>query len=134
MKTRIRKLSLMERQGELAGAHFVVEPVWEGDEVDFFQWARETGRRVQIPSALLSQSWRGQKLYGPPRVLELRALSETVVNPFLLKIYVYSDDPEVVQEAVARFEVAVISAYNERKGADFLQPPWREKRAMGSGR
>ena len=56
-----------------------------------------------------------------------------VVNPFLLKIYVYSDDPEVVQEAVARFEVAVISSYNERKGADFLQPPWREKRAMGNG-
>jgi hypothetical protein len=133
MKTRIRKLSPVERQGDLAGALFVVEPLWEGDEVDFFQWARETGQRVQIPCGLLSQSWRGQKLYGPPRVLELRALGEIVVNPFLLKIYVYSDDPEVVQEAVARFEVAVISSYNERKGADFLQPPWRERRAMDNG-
>jgi hypothetical protein len=125
MKTKIRRLSLTERHGELSNVHFVIEPIWESDEIDFFQWARESGARVQIPTDLLSRSQQGTRLYGPPRVLELRISPETIVNPFLLKLYVYTDDAGVALEAQSRFALAVISAYNERKGAEFDQPPWR---------
>ena len=125
MKTKIRRLSLIERQGELANVFFVVEPIWENDEVDFFQWARESGARVQIPTELISRIQSGARVYGPPRVLELRICPETILNPFLLKIYVNSNDPSVALEAQSRFALAIISAYNERKGAEFEQPPWR---------
>jgi hypothetical protein len=126
MKTRTRRLELPERQGELVGVVAIIEPVWEGDELDFFQWAREGGARVQLPTELISRRERGERLYGPPRLLERRALGETVVNPFLLKIFLYSEDPALEKEAVSRFTLAVLSAYNERKGADFAQPPWRD--------
>ena len=125
MKTKIRRLSLVERQGELVSVHFIIEPVWENDEVDFFQWARESGARVQIPTELISRIQQGSRAYGPPKVLELRISPETILNPFLLKIYVYSDDPSVALEAQSRFALAIVSAYNERKGAEFEQPPWR---------
>jgi hypothetical protein len=125
MKTKIRRLSLVERQGELTNVFFVVEPVWENDEVDFFQWARECGSRVQIPTELISRNQGGSRIYGPPKVLELRISPETILNPFLLKIYVTSEDPSIALEAQSRFALAVISAYNERKGVEFEQPPWR---------
>lgn len=125
MKTRIRKLTPSERKGELAGVFAVVEPLWEGDEIDYFQWARDGGIRVQIPTDLLSERARGVRLYGPPRVLELRTPGETVVNPFLLKIYIYTEDEEVWRRAEERFARAVNNAYSERKGMDFAQPPWR---------
>ena len=125
MKTKIRRLSLVERQGELANIHFVVDPIWENDEVDFFQWARESGARVQIPTELISRTQSGARVYGPPKVLELRVCPETILNPFLLKIFVTSDDPCVALEAQSRFALAIVSAYNERKGAEFEQPPWR---------
>jgi hypothetical protein len=125
MKTKIRRLSLTERIGELASVFFVIEPVWENDEIDFFQWARESGARVQIPTELLSRSQQGMRVYGPPKVLELRVCPETIVNPFLLKVFVNIDDTGVALEAQSRFALAVISAYNERKGAEFEQPPWR---------
>lgn len=125
MKTKIRRLSSVERHGDLSDVYFVVEPVWENDEVDFFQWSRESGLRVQIPTELLTRERNRVRLYGPPRVLELRSCPETVVNPFLLKLYVYTDDPTIALEAQSRFALAVISSYNERKGAEFMQPPWR---------
>jgi hypothetical protein len=125
MKTKIRRLSLIERQGELTNVHFVIDPIWENDEVDFFQWARESGVRVQIPTELISRTQSGSRVYGPPKVLELRVCPETIVNPFLLKIYVNSDDASVALEAQSRFALAIVSAYNERKGAEFEQPPWR---------
>lgn len=128
MKVKIRRLSPAERQGELAAVCAVVEPLWEGDELDFFQWAREDGQRVQIPTEMLSQRRQGVRVYGPPRVLELRSCPETVVNPFLIKLYVYDEDAALAADAARRFQLALTTAYNERKGADFTQPPWRQER------
>jgi predicted Rossmann fold nucleotide-binding protein DprA/Smf involved in DNA uptake len=127
MKVKIRRLSPEERRGDLAEVCFVVEAVWEGDELDFFSWARENGQRVFVPTELLSEKRQGARLYGPPRALELRTSPDTVINPFLLKLYVYEDDAAVAAVAARRFQLAVTLAYNERKGADFVQPPWRQE-------
>src|SRR5262245_32716087 len=119
MKTRVRTLTREERQGDLEGVLAVVEPLWEGDELDYFQWAREGGQRVQIPTELLSGERQGARAYGPLPVLALRAKQETVVNPFLIKIFLYQEGEDLAREAAQRFEQAIGAAYHEREGADF---------------